>query len=899
MSIIGALGVHPHLLAQQVSSSAPPQSSIAPAAQPVTTPQAQSLPDLSTIPQATPLPPEKAPQKIVWEADTQSQHGSVYLLAGNVIVTYGDHTLSADTIRYDSDTDEIEAQGHLRLSGGENDEYLAASHGTYNLKTGTGRFYDVTGSVGLHATNRMSGAPEHGGLVSPNPFLFSGRLVVKTGPRNYEIYDGTVTSCLLPHPDWQLSAGHLSMDQDKVRAKDSTFRLLRVPILFLPYVTHPVDSEQRQSGLLIPILSHSSTKGYVIGEDAYLTLGRSADLTAGLQYFSARGFSESSTFRYRGLGDNFFDAHFSALQDRGYIDPSTLLYVNQGGEDVTAGFRRQIAANTRAVADVEYLSSYVYREAFTNNFNQAVSSDITSIGYITRQDDGYSLDVRADRYQGLKLVPIGTQPGEEVRIFHAPSLDVTAMDHRIGGTPFFWDLTGSSAALKRSQPNFVSSGMIERFDLRPELDLPLSGGGWHTMSSIAVRETWYSRSRETPYTASASPIELTQPINRASVEMKVQILPPAIERTFTVPASLQKFFGTEVRHTVEPEITWRNTHGIDNFLSILRFDDNDLDSDTDELEYGVTQHLYFRPRIKPAKPKPGCPAASASEASASRANGLAGEPAAPLFGPPAESIPNVLDPDTQTGTDANGIPNVSATASDAPLRTYPRHADQCAPQPATSTEHEWFSWRLAQRHFFDPTFGGAVIDSRRNIFDSTLSLSGIAFLTEPRSISPLISRMRFRSSAHTDAEWDFDLDTGAKKFTSSNIFLDAHTGSVFGGVSYARLNAPGRFYTEDLGSTALIGSPTSNFSQMRVLLGYGTPTKPGLSLAGNAGFDLRLDSLQYASVQANYNWNCCGLTVEYRKYELGSVRNEGVERFSFTLANIGGAGNLRRSERLF
>jgi LPS-assembly protein len=72
-----------------------------------------------------------------------------------------------------------------------------------------------------------------------------------------------------------------------------------------------------------------------------------------------------------------------------------------------------------------------------------------------------------------------------------------------------------------------------------------------------------------------------------------------------------------------------------------------------------------------------------------------------------------------------------------------------------------------------------------------------------------------------------------------------------------------------------------------------------LSVAGNAGLDIYNSSLQYASVQASYNWNCCGLSVEYRKYELGSVRNESVERFSFTLINIGTAGNLRRTERLF
>ena len=107
---------------------------------------------------------------------------------------------------------------------------------------------------------------------------------------------------------------------------------------------------------------------------------------------------------------------------------------------------------------------------------------------------------------------------------------------------------------------------------------------------------------------------------------------------------------------------------------------------------------------------------------------------------------------------------------------------------------ELISWRLTQKYFFNETFGGAVIKGRRNIFDTTLSFSGIAFLTEPRAISPLISRLRVRTSEHMDVEWDFDLDTGAKKFTSNNVMVDVHEGNVFGGLSYARLNAPGRFY---------------------------------------------------------------------------------------------------------
>jgi LPS-assembly protein len=897
MSIIGPRTLHPHLLSAQVSNTTPLPSA----------PEPQSQPDLSTVPRATPLPPQKAPETVSWDADTQSKHGSIYLLASDphsgkqVEVTSGDHLLRADTITYDEDTNEATATGHVRLTGGRNDEYISASHGTYNLKTQTGRFYDVSGSVSTHgpATGTLSERPSSDGvnaptpagagktgLVNSNPFLFWGKVVVKTGPQSYDIYEGSVTSCLLPNPDWLLSSAHFTVSPEQARAGTTVFHLLGIPLFFLPYATHPVDSESRQSGILIPEVGQSNTNGWTIGEQYYITLGRSADFTVGLIYYSLRGWGESSTFRAKGAGENFFQAHFSALQDRGYYSDG--VYVNQGGEDVTAAFRKQLTDTTRFVGDAEYLSSYIYREAFTNNFNQAVSSDITSIGYLTNQNNGVSMDVMASRYQGLKQVPINNQPGEEVHILHVPSLDFTSIDRQLGNTPFLFNLSASIAGLKRVQPDFTSSGIIERVDLRPEISLPFGSDGWHFLASVAGRETFYSRSRETPYPPASPPIESTDPVDRADVDFQLSIRPPAIERTFEVPESMQGFLGTEVRHTIEPEITYRVARGVDNFLSILRFDDNDVVADTNQLEYGATQHLYFRPRPKPVKTKPGCPAPTASTTSVQLSTAT-------------PELPDVLNPTPATSTDANGIPDASAQAPQEPVRTHAK-SDPCN-QPAVPTQQEWFSWRLTQRVFFDPTFGNAVITGRRNIFDSTLDLSGVAFLTGPRNISPLLSRMRFRTSGHTDVEWDFDYDTGAKKFTSSNIFLDARRGNLFGGVSYALLSAPGRFSEviddNNNDQQSIVSSPVSNFKQMRALGGFGDPNKPGLAIAASAGIDVILDQIQYATIQASYNWNCCGLTVEYRKYELGSVRNENAYRFNFTLANIGGAGNLRHAERLF
>jgi len=58
-------------------------------------------------------------------------------------------------------------------------------------------------------------------------------------------------------------------------------------------------------------------------------------------------------------------------------------------------------------------------------------------------------------------------------------------------------------------------------------------------------------------------------------------------------------------------------------------------------------------------------------------------------------------------------------------------------------------------------------------------------------------------------------------------------------------------------------------------------------------------SLQYAGIETAYNWNCCGLRVGYRRFELGSQRNETQYLYSFTLANFGSVGDIRRSNTVF
>jgi LPS-assembly protein len=894
-------------------------------------PAASALPNDPAYPDAKAVLPPVSNDSPVIESTTQTYRAGVYVLEGNVVITSGTRRVQADHVEYHADTGDLMASGHVIVTGGENDERMTASRGSYNLKTGTGVLYDVVGSVGVRAVLHHTANV----YTTGNPFLFTGRIVRKTGPRDYEIEEGSVTSCQLPKPDWILSAAHISMDADKARAKNSTFHVLSVPILYLPYVTHPVDSQQRQSGLLPPTIGQSNVKGLVLGEQIYLTLGRTADMVLGADYYSSIGFAQNAAFRYRGNGLDVASFHYTGVLDR---RSGT---ANQGGEDAVMGGRHDFNPQTRTAGNVEYLSSYTYREAFSNNFNQAVDSDIISNVFLAHEHNGIEYAGLADRYQGIKVIATPTTPQEQVRIFHAPELALFTTDHRLGNTPFELSVETSADGLKHTQPNFVTSGIVERFDLHPTLSLPFTLGTLHLEPSLGARETAYSRSRAPmapamPGIVAAAPMESLAAISRSDFEFELAVRPPVIERTFH-PEGRMAFLGSAVRHTIEPELTYRLVKGIHNFSNLLRFDDIDVASNTNELEYGVTQRLFRRVRRRVGRPcTTDADFASGLNPAPNSDDGLPGDgtdSGAGQGGSAAAGTSTGLAPGGLAAGDAD---TTDTTAADAmqPIRVVTNTSSSVGvpgvgagpargvPPPDPCGEEEMISWTLAQKYFFDSTFGNAVVDGRRNIFQTTLQFSGVAFLTEPRDISPLISRLRVRTSAATDVEWDFDLDTGAKKFTSSNVFIDLHRGDFFTALSYARLDAPGRFYTEQITDAATTGitSLVSDFNQVRYLIGYGNPAKGGLSLAANTGLDLKSlygatstrtvngvttsqtvypALFQYAAVQAGYNWNCCGLAIEYRKFELGSVRNENSYRFNFTLANIGSAGNLRRAERLF
>ncbi len=770
----------------------------------------------------------------------QEREGDIYKLHGAVEIYYETYVLKADEATFDSDTNEASASGHFALDGGPNDDHIRASHGTYNFAQETGTFYDVTGSTGLrYRGNRPV-------LTSTSPFTFTGKRVQKTGPEHYLVYDGMITTCELPHPKWLFDARKVDVEAGgNAKIYRSEFVLHGVPILYFPFATHPVEKESRQSGFLMPSVGRSSTKGTILGEAYYWAINRMMDATVGAEYFSLRGWSQRGEFRARPSETSYVDLNYFGVIDRGIGTPP----LKEGGENA----RLNAVGNLdgfRGVTNIDYLSSFLFRLAFNEVFSQAVYSEVKSQAYLSKSTNGFAINAFTERYQNY----LSTMPGQVITILHTPSFDFSGVDRQLSNSPFLWAFDASLAGLSRSEPEqcstvgtvqsctpaFRTANLLGRFDLNPEISLPVLFRGWSLRPDLTLHETYYTErlvgeNGVNPGQASGDPID------RHAVDIAMEVRPPSLERVFD-----KEFMGRKWKHVIEPRAVYRFVTGINNFSNVLKLDERDILTDTNEVEYGFISRLYAKRISK--KPE-----------------------------------------------DCGTIMSALTVGGAAPESAIPwQHTNPLANRPCQEGPQvrELVTWELAQKYFLDPTFGGALIPGQRNVFSTTADLTGIAFVTEPRHLSPLVSRFRMETSARTDAEWDMDYDFQSNRVNANTVLVNYHFGKVTMGGGDAFLQIPTQTSTS---GAAQLG----RFNQFRAALGYGSASKRGFSAASSFGYDAEVSKLQYVSTQTTYNWDCCGATLEYRSYTIANVRNENLFRFTFTLANIGGFGSLRHQESLY
>lgn len=756
----------------------------------------------------------KAGDVEIWSRGPQQKRGDLFLADDDVDIHYGDERLQADHVEYNEKTSESFARGHVRFD--YNNEHLEADEAHYNVSTGHGTFTNVRGTV---KTDRRANPLI---LISQNPLYFQAPEVERLATDIYLVSHGWITICDPRHPTWQFYAPHARIRLNKsVALVSANFRLYHVPLVWLPYATAPAGEKIRQSGILLPIFSESNSKGFVLGDALYLAPKPWLDATLGAELLTKRGSAERAEFRARPFENTSIKYTYFGVIDRGLQIPGpngTTLLAKQGGHQQQLEVQSLLSDGWRFVADVNELTSLTFRLAFADTFGDAITSEVRSATFLTNNFRGFSLNFAALADRTFLSIPITsattgvTTPAVGVSLRDAPEARFGSVEQSPWqNLPFYFSFDAFTGALHRQDDTPLNTpAFVSRTEFAPKVTIPLHFGAWlGVTTSAAFRTTYYGDS----YNAAG---ELSsQSIARNTGEFTVELRPPTLERFFDRSPLDKNKLHKRYKHTIEPTITYRYVTGVNNFADFIRFDSDATLTDTNEIEYGITQRLF-----------------------------------------------------TKTGDD----------------------------QP-----QELLSWSIFQKHYFDPTFGGAIVNGQRNVFEAFDSISPFAFAFGPRNWSPIVSDFKITPGGLYDVEQILQYDPQIQRLVTVGTLLKIKPyREFFATVSYFRLN-------DNPVQADLPVTPPPNFipfqqplsNQVRALLGYGNLTRKGFNFTTGISYDFTNQTLQSQLVQVSYNGNCCGLALEYRRINLGQVRTENRFTATFIIANIGSFGNLRRQEKIF
>ena len=661
-------------------------------------------------------PRPNAPPVGEWDTNAVSQttEGKVYHLRGHAEMENVAMLFRADEIDYNEETGDLQARGNVYFEQFERNEKIWCDHLEYNHKTEAGRFYDVRGTTSPRIDTRP------GMLTSLNPYYFQGKWAERV-EGHYILYDGFLTNCRIPNPWWRLKGPRFNVvPQESAKAYRSVFLLRKFPLFYTPFFYKSLEKRPRRSGLLMPNIGHSSLRGFMLGGGAFWAINRSYDATYHIQDYTARGFAHHLELRGKPTDKADFDAIIYGVQDRGIPNPGNPP-IKQGGYTFSVAGKADLGDGWTARGFINYLSSFTFRDAFSDSFNQAVFTEVNSVAFLNKDWSTYTVDIVAERKEDFTSLEITqTNPGgkltkntNSVVIKKLPEVDLSSRDHEVAaGVPVWYSFDSSAGLLGRSQPDFLcdsnpascqqtysndnqllgrynTSLLNSRMDFAPQVTSVLRLGDFHFIPSFTVDETFYGETQGPLPNEDGFLRVLPADFLRSAREFKLDLVAPSFTRVF----NRKTWLGDKLKHVIEPRVTYEYVTGIgQDFSKIIRFDENDLLSNTNQVTFSLTNRLYAK-----------------------------------------------------TGNEVKEV----------------------------------FSWELSQARYFDPTFGGAVVAGQRNVLLSQIELTPFTFLDGPRTDSPIVSALRFSPRWNISFEWRADYDPLRHEVVASMASADWRKGSYF------------------------------------------------------------------------------------------------------------------------
>ena len=424
---------------------------------------------------------------------------------GSVILVDKSQRILADQLAFDRLKMQIEAVGNIHYQGKQINifaETLSASKVDRATKM-TSASYQLQGNPGHGTAGSLS--IDADGILS--------------------LVDSTFTTCLQEVPDWQIKAAeiNLSASGDFGEAYHAQFRVLDVPIFYVPYFSFPI-SKKRLTGFLYPQIETSTNTGFEVTAPFYLNIAENYDATITPRYMSKRGLQLQTEFRY--LND----------MQSGKID---LEYLDND---------KEIKSNN----DPRYLARFQHVGTFSDDFR-------AYIDYTTISDDNYLVDIGSKQYnsndaylyQTGELAYFGEQWQATMKVQdfevlgdHQPSYKTLPHIELSAQQPLNFlagqfELYSEVTSFQASEKDQVEAN---RYHVEAGFIFPIVRPAWFINSEIKVMHTYYQQDNITQGSNLDETVERTLPKVRLHGGIN-------FDRELVA-------FGQSYRHTLEPQLQY-------------------------------------------------------------------------------------------------------------------------------------------------------------------------------------------------------------------------------------------------------------------------------------------------------------------------------------------------------
>ena len=401
---------------------------------------------------------------------TYEQKGNAIVARGGVVITKGDTVLRADEVRIDQTTQEADASGKVRLTDPQ---------GTIVADTMHLSLEDETGVL------TQAQIQSH-----PMRYSLSGSRIEKGPGHTYRVENGTFTTCACTEgpPSWSISGRDLGVTVGgHGTLKGGTFKVLDVPIMYLPRAIFPAQLE-RQSGFLLPRFGVSNKRGFQTLLPFYWAISKSQDATLALDAETGARIGGIGEYRYA------WSREISGLLNVSYFNESIRgiapgkpfeATIPRDRWSVTADHVQPFLASSKFYADVFMVGDDLFlREINTYAFEHDHDVAVRTLPFTTTHLAAVQLWDRA----ALKLEGTYYQDltGFQSRTLQrAPEVDVAAQ--KLLGGRILGELGATAVHFQRTRN---VDGL--RLDVAPTATLPLPLGRFAFGAvRLGLRETAY------------------------------------------------------------------------------------------------------------------------------------------------------------------------------------------------------------------------------------------------------------------------------------------------------------------------------------------------------------------------------------------------------------------------